>query len=151
VESVQLGAGADIVRWNLLESSGVFSVNSMYAKLSQGAAISHFKYIWAAKLPLKTKIFTWQLALNRLPTRSFIASRFGPTLGRCALCGAVEDVNHIFFSCSLAKFIWSLVHQLLGCNWSPANFPQFFAIVDSLLGRQRRVVWILFAAQSWAR
>jgi hypothetical protein len=37
VDSVQLGVGSVIVRWNL-EPSGVFSVKLMYAKLSQGAA-----------------------------------------------------------------------------------------------------------------
>jgi hypothetical protein len=104
----------------------------------------------AAKLPLKIKIFTKQLVLNHLPTNSLIAAWHGPRLGRCALCGALEDVNHIFFTCSLAKFMWSVVRQLLGCNWSPANFPQLYAITASLLGRHRRVVWSLFAAQSWA-
>jgi hypothetical protein len=147
VEMVQLGEGTDTVRWNL-EPSGVFSVKSMYAKLSQGALVAHFKDVWAAKLPLKIKIFTWQLVLNRLPTRSPIAARFGPTSGSCALCGAVENVNHILFTCSLAKFMWSVIRQLLGCSWSPANFPQFYAITASLLGGQRRVIWSLFAAQS---
>jgi hypothetical protein len=37
MDSTQLGVGADSVRWNL-EPSGVFSVKSMYAKLSQGAS-----------------------------------------------------------------------------------------------------------------
>jgi hypothetical protein len=123
----------------------------MYAKFSQGALVAHFKDVWAAKLPLKKKKkFTWQLVLNRLPTRSFIAARFEPTTGNCTLCGAVEDVNHIFFTCSLAKFMWSVVRQLLRCSWSPANFPQFYTITASLLGGQWRVVWSLFAAQSWA-
>jgi hypothetical protein len=89
VDSIQLGVGADSMRWNL-EPSGVFSVKSMYAKLSQGATVAHFKDVWDAKLPLKVKLFTWQLVLNRLPTRSLIATRFGPTSGRCALCDAVE-------------------------------------------------------------
>jgi hypothetical protein len=122
----------------------------MYSKLSQGATVAHFKDVWEAKLPLKVKIFTWQLVINRLPTRSLIAARHGPSTGRCALCNATEDVNHIFFTCSLAKFMWSVVRQLFDCAWSPANFPQLYAIVANLLGGQRRVVWALFAAQSWA-
>jgi hypothetical protein len=101
--------------WDL-EPSGVFSVNPIYAKLSQGASVAHFKDMWAAKLPLKNKIFTWQLVINRLPTRSLIAARYGPGKGRCAFCGALEDVNHIFFECSLAKFICSVMRQLLGCK-----------------------------------
>jgi hypothetical protein len=42
VDTVQLGEGADSVRWNL-EPSGVFSVKPMYSKLSQGAMVAHFK------------------------------------------------------------------------------------------------------------
>jgi hypothetical protein len=38
MDSVQLREGADLVIWDL-EPSGVFSVHSMYAKLSQGAAM----------------------------------------------------------------------------------------------------------------
>jgi hypothetical protein len=61
-----------------------------------------------------------------------------------------SSANHIIFACSLARFMWSVVRHLLGCNWSPANFPQFFAIVDNFMGSHRRMVWTLFAAQSWA-
>jgi hypothetical protein len=135
IDSTQLGVGPDVVRWTL-DPSGVFTVKSMYSKLSQGATIAHFKDVWEAKLPLKVKIFTWQLVINRLPTRSLIAARHGPSTGRCALCVAIEDVNHIFFTCSLAKFMWSVVRQLFDCAWSPANFPQFYAIVANQLGGQ---------------
>jgi hypothetical protein len=33
----------------------------MFAKISEGAMVAHFKDVWAAKLPLKVKIFTWQI------------------------------------------------------------------------------------------
>jgi hypothetical protein len=102
--------------------------------------------IWAAKLPLKIRIFTWQLALNCLPSS---AARHGPGTGRCSLCGEVEDASHIFFNRSLVKFMLSVSRQLLRCNWSPTNFPQFYSLVSSLLGRHRRTVWALFAAQFW--
>jgi hypothetical protein len=46
--------------------------------------------------------------------------------------------------------MWSVVQQLLGYNWSPANFPQLYSLISTLLGRHRRMVWALFAAQSWA-
>jgi hypothetical protein len=149
MDVTQLGVGPDAVRWTL-DPSGVFTVKSMYSKLSQGASVAHFKDVWDAKLPLKVKIFTSQLVINKLPTRSLIAAILGPSMGRCALCDAIEDVNHIFITCSLAKFMWSFIRQLLDCAWSPANFPQFSAIVANLLGGQQRVIWALFAAQSWA-
>jgi hypothetical protein len=144
-----LSTGQDRVSWSL-ESNGQFSVNLIYCKLVQGASAAHFKLIWAARIPLKIRIFSWQLVLDRLPTALQLQSRHGPSNGNCALCGLPEDASHIFFLCSMAKFAWSLTRQLLGCSWCPSNFPQFFAIVSSYLGQSRRLFWILFVAQSWA-
>jgi hypothetical protein len=125
-------------------------VQSLYAKLSQGASVAYHKDVWTAKVPLKIKIFAWQLILDRLPSSQQIATRHGPASGNCALCGQVEDAGHIFFSCSLARFAWSAIRQILYCNWNPGNFPQFHAILSSLAGRARRLFWFLFLAQSWA-
>jgi hypothetical protein len=84
LDSTHLGEGSDKIGWSL-ELSSIFLVNSMYAKLSQGASAAHFKDILAAKL-----IFTWQLAQLRL-TVSLLARNFGETraLDRkvCALWG----------------------------------------------------------------
>jgi hypothetical protein len=46
--------------------------------------------------------------------------------------------------------MWSVVRQLLECRWSPTSFAQFFAIASSFSGRPCRLIWTLFAAQSWA-
>ena len=69
--------------------------------------------------------------------------------GACALYVDAEDASHIFFTCALAKLGWSVIRSLLGCGWCPANFPQFFAIHQSLLGHQRRVSWVLFSSLCW--
>jgi hypothetical protein len=149
VQPSTLSTSKDKVVWHL-EPSGVFSVQSLYAKLSQGATVAHHKDVWSAKVPLKIKIFAWQLIIDRLPSSQQIATRHGPASGNCALCGQMEDAGHIFFSCSLARFAWSAVRQILSCDWNPGNFPQFHAILSSLAGRARRLVWNLFLAQSWA-
>jgi hypothetical protein len=106
--NTQLYTKADKISWTL-ERSGEYLVSSMYLALSQGASVVHFRDMWAAKLPLKIRIFTWQLTLNRLPTREVLAHRRGPSDGRCALCGAIESASHLFFNCYLAKFVWSVV------------------------------------------
>jgi hypothetical protein len=76
----------------------------MYAKLSQGTMVAHFKDMWEVKVPLKIKISDWQLALDKLPPGQQIAICNGPSNGLCTFCGSIEDVNHIFFSCSSAIF-----------------------------------------------
>jgi hypothetical protein len=149
IEATVLSEGQDRVSWRL-ESDGVFFVKSMYARLSQGATLAHFKDVWAAKVPLKICIFSLQLVLDRLPPSANILSRHGPGNGNCALCGERETADHIFFTCSLAMFSWSVTRQILGCSWCPASFPQFFAIIFNFTGRARRTIWCLFLAQSWA-
>nr|XP_051221415.1 uncharacterized mitochondrial protein AtMg00310-like [Lolium perenne] len=47
IESTELTAGQDEVRWDL-EQFGRFTVISMYTKLSAGVSIAHFKDVWAA-------------------------------------------------------------------------------------------------------
>jgi hypothetical protein len=110
-------AGQDRVSW-ALEPSGKFSVNSMYYYLLQGAAWPCARFIWKACLPLKIKIFTWQLAINCLPSSEQINHRHGPTEGFCVLCGQVESADHIFFSCGFAAFMWSGVRAMLQVTWN---------------------------------
>jgi hypothetical protein len=141
--------GEDVVLWSLDKSRG-FTVSSLYAKLSEGVGTAVAIDIWKAKIPLKIRIFSWQLILDRLPSSKLIAERNGPASGLCALCGSCEDASHIFFTCPLARFAWSVLRQLLGCRWSPANFAQFFALIANIAGGPRRVIWMLFLAQAWA-
>ena len=122
----------------------------MYKKLSQGATVAHFQEVWKARIPLKIRIFSWQLILDRLPSGTQLATRQGPSDGKCALCGQVEDATHIFFKCSMAVFMWSVVRQVLGRTWCPQNFAHFFALLSSFSGRTRRLIWLLFLAQAWA-
>jgi hypothetical protein len=58
VADVSLEGGADQVAWHLNESR-IFSVKSMYTKLSQGATVVYHKDLWSAAVPLKIKIFSW--------------------------------------------------------------------------------------------
>ena len=149
LDDVVLQEGPDLISW-ALEPSGSYSVASMYRAISKGASVAFGRDIWGARLPLKIKVFTWQLALDRLPAGKQLAERRGPSNGRCATCGEVEDATHIFFSCALAKLGWSVVRRLLGCNWSPANFPQFHAYIQQLLGQRRRLTWVLVSVLFWA-
>jgi hypothetical protein len=108
------------------------------------------QFIWKACLPLKIKIFTWQLAINCLPSSEQINHRHGPTDMFCVLCGQIESADHIFFSCGFAAFMWSGVRAMLQVTWNPTSFAQFFRIISELSPGHGRAVWILFVAQSWA-
>jgi hypothetical protein len=96
--------GEDIISLSL-DTLGTYSTNSMYLRLLQGEAVSHFKDVWCTRVPPKIKV---PLATD---LREQVAKRQGPSDGNCALCGEIEDCSHIFFGCSLAKFMWARVRE----------------------------------------
>jgi hypothetical protein len=57
----------DRVSWHL-NATDLYSIQSVYEKLSQGASVAYHKDVWDAKVPLKTKFFAWLLILDRLPS-----------------------------------------------------------------------------------
>jgi hypothetical protein len=146
---VDLSSTEDSVRWDL-EPNGRFSVSSLYRKINQGPSLPHEAILWSAKLPLKIKIFLWQMARGRLPSNEQINRRHGASNGRCALCGRIESVDHIFFTCDLAAFAWSGIREAFGVQWNPRTFHEFFAIVTNLSSSFKQAIWLLFTAQSWA-
>ena len=89
------------------------------------------------------------MIIDRLPSGVQLANRHGLSDGNCALYGKEEDATHIFFSCSLAKFAWSVMRTVLGRNWCPTNSAQFYAILPHFSGHPHRLLWVLFVTQSW--
>ncbi|GJR05897.1 RNA-directed DNA polymerase, eukaryota [Tanacetum coccineum] len=85
---------------------------------------------WVNVVPIKVNIFAWKLALDRLPTRANLALRdvvSDPLL--CPICEShVEDSSHLFFNCSLAKDVMSLV-----CHWWDVGVPNFTSYAEWLV------------------
>jgi hypothetical protein len=74
------------------------------------------KRVWESYAPTKVVIFSWQLLLERLPTRGNLFRR-GLLQSRaqslCAWCNSdVETEVHLFMTCSVA--VWSAIHSWLG-------------------------------------
>ena len=141
--------GPDRLIW-ALEPSGRFSVSLLYRKLCEGTPRKHFCEIWRVAAPWKIKVFLWQLIRKRLPSNDNIRHRHGPSNGRCALCGEFEDTNHIFFTCPLAKFMWSAMRELLQCDWNPACFPDVYRELRRYMGQPKRILWSCCAALVWS-
>jgi mannosylglycoprotein endo-beta-mannosidase len=149
VEDIELEDREDHISWDW-EQAGCYSSRSMYRELCKKPEVQITKYIWNYAVPPKIKIFTWQLVRGRLPSNDHILNKHGPSDGRCALCGEWETADHIFFQCPLAQFLWSGVREMLSVSWNPYSRMDWFIILDSLGERSKRLMWIFFAAQSWA-
>jgi hypothetical protein len=67
VEDIELEDVPTMISWRLAPS-GKFSTKSLYLALYKAPEVPLTKLIWSYQLPLKIKIFTWQLARGRLPS-----------------------------------------------------------------------------------
>jgi hypothetical protein len=70
-------------------------------------------------VPLKVNLFVWRLFKNRLPTKDNLYRRnaIGESQLMCAaLCGDIEDRDHLFFRCDVYGRIWLLVSNWLGID-----------------------------------
>jgi hypothetical protein len=89
------------------DPSGIFYVSLVYRTLLRGLTLPWTIPLWKARLPLKTKIFVWQLPQDHLSSLVEVAKRHG--LG--AVCG------HYMGSLSQEPILCSLVSQIVFC-WS---------------------------------
>jgi hypothetical protein len=116
LEGVVLSQETDSAKW-CLEKSGEFSTSSLYNALTfPGMDNKWMRNIWAACLPLKIKMFLWQVCNDKVQSAEQLAKKNwkGPT--ECKLCGRLESAEHIFLQCVLAKFCWSVFRDVLECG-----------------------------------
>ena len=148
LDEVDLTPQKDSVYW-ALEANGTYSSHSMYLKLCQGPEFQAAADVWKATVPLKIKIFIWQLIRGRLPSNDQLLKRKGPSDGKCCMCSQPENATHIFFECVLAKFLWSGLRSMLSVTWNPANFRHWFNISQGFRGHTRIVLCLLFSSLWW--
>ena len=122
---------------------------SLYGKLCADPSNVIQTGLWNAKVPVKVRIFLWQLATGRLPTNDQLLIRHGPSNGQCALCQQGEDADHIFFKCALAEFVWSGLRDMFNTSWHPRCYPDLEQILGTFKGKRGRVLRV-FAAVCWA-
>ena len=138
----------DSVSW-ALSPSKCFTVRSAYRALFRGPVLAWTSHLWKAPMPLKIKIFTWQLLRDRLPSGVEVVKRFGPGDGSCPLCAVPESGTHILFSCPAARFLWSFLAEALGPEWQAQDLAEFLEVQANRTGKRRRLFWVVFAAMTW--
>jgi hypothetical protein len=60
------------------------------------------------KLPLKIKIFLWYFGGNVILTKDNLANRRWKDSMKCSFCDQIENIQHLFFDCYLARNIWRI-------------------------------------------
>lgn len=89
------------------------------------------------KLPAKIKIFLWLLLWKRILTKDNLKKRGWLGDHSCMFCAGDESIDHLFFGCSLARFVWG-VFQIA---FDFVNIPT--SLVDLTIAK------ILLAAIFW--
>lgn len=99
------------------------------------------KKIWSIQTVPKMKAFIWKAVSDAIPVVDLTAKRGISIDTRCQICGQEgESVNHVLFSCSLARQIWAMscfpcpaggfdIHYLLRsskCSLIPLDIRRLF-------------------------
>jgi hypothetical protein len=120
--NVQLTNGKDEFRWNLHEN-GKFSVASMYnALILSDLLVYDNKKIWKMKIPLKNNFFAWYLRRGVIVTKDNLIKRNWHGSSSCVFCTRDETIKHLFFQCSFACSIWSVIQVASGL-YTPISMP----------------------------
>jgi hypothetical protein len=126
LESVTLTEEDDVWRW-LPDEKGEFSVKSSYCYLveeleaageEEVGLVNVLSHIWESPAPSKIIAFSWQLLLDRIPTRTNLEKRGMLPVGapwECLGCvGMCENSTHLFLHCPCAMWVWGEIFKWIG-------------------------------------
>jgi hypothetical protein len=164
--SVRLSEVED--RWSWKPGSeDVFSVKSAYGfldySLNPRLPMSTlekfvFKFIWKSGVPSKVSALSWQVLLNRVPTRENLRHRgvIGGDDSRCPFCNeAVESTCHLFLHCDFTASIWYAIMRWFGVvAVIPPTVPMSFAVMVGCGSNKKRrkglaILWLAFIWVVW--
>ena len=110
--------GKDQPQW-MLTADRQFSVRSLYHSLVKIDVGFPHKYLWKIKIPAKIKMFLWLIARKSVATKENLIKKGWKEKQGCVYCGQNETIDHLFFTCSAAKLLWSLIKCSFNLKTSP--------------------------------
>ena len=111
LSSVSLNPSSDKFVWDG-HKNGIFLVQSMYHLLMYNPSNNRNKMIWKLKIPLKIKVFLWNLGRGAILTKDNLARRRWKGSLTCCFCNRNESIQHLFY-CYIAKNIWRIIYFAL--------------------------------------
>ena len=121
LEGVRISSDTDQIKW-VHEKSGCFTTRSMYRLMTyRGVVNKRMLKLWKSRLSMKLKVFIWLATQDRLQAGLALKKKKWKGCPKCILCGVPEDVNHIFFGCVSAQFVWISFKEALGWEKIPSS------------------------------
>jgi hypothetical protein len=97
LEGLELSDSKDVVKWDL-EKTEIYSTSSLYNELTfTGFHNRWLLCTWKTNIPLKIRIFLWQVINDKIQSAEQLKIRNWPGPVECKLCGQTETTNHVFF------------------------------------------------------
>ncbi|KAK2397838.1 hypothetical protein QL285_059374 [Trifolium repens] len=117
-----------------------------------------FKFIWKSGVPSKVSALSWQVLLDKIPTRENLRRRniLSMVNSRCVFCDlAVESTSHLFLHCGFSAEVWYALSRWLGVVLvlPPCISMSYAIFVGCGSNRKRRkcfsLIWLAFIWVLW--
>jgi hypothetical protein len=137
--------------WLTFEKSGEFSRATFYKELTFPCVVNGWMMnIWYACLPLKIRMFPWQICNDKIQSVEWLEKRnwVGPI--ECMLCGKIWSTEHIFLQCAVASFCWNVVRDALEWpNQLVCMEDLWFKLIEGSNNKNRNFIF-LFVCLAWS-
>jgi hypothetical protein len=130
--------------------NGQYTTKSVYDHLTKDDNGKDFQHIWKAKIPYKIKNFAWLMENNAVLTKDNMIRRKWKGNPKCLFCDQNENLEHLFFQCSIARCVWGIVGTCLGATNIPGSIEQYKEWIQNLLPTGKNVHQFGFSAIYWA-
>jgi hypothetical protein len=122
----------------------------MYHLLMYNPNNNRNKMIWKLKIPLKIKVFLWNLGRGAILTKDNLAKRRWKGSLTCCFCNRNESIHHLFFDCYIAKNIWRIIYLALKIEM-PVNINHIIESWASNCGLvYKKLLFIGISALFWS-
>jgi hypothetical protein len=100
-----------VVAWNLYHSICVLVLRRCKQPIEIVLGL-FFSSIWDIKIPPRVQYFLWLISKNKLLTRDNLSKRRKVEDPTCLFCNERESIQHLFFSCAIAKQLWHVLSKI---------------------------------------
>jgi hypothetical protein len=106
--------------------------------------------IWQAGLPLKIKIFLWQVCNDKIQSAEQLRMRNWKGPLECKLCGSVESAEHLFLQCVVASYSWNILRDALDWPNRPVCIEDIWDKLIEGSRRKNKNFIFLFGCLAWS-
>jgi hypothetical protein len=103
-----------------------------------------------SQAPKKLKVFMWLVEQNAILTKDNLLKKKWQGSPDCYMCGEPESMDHLFFSCPVAKVTWGVIAVCFGQTTRPNSYAQFWDWIRTALPGSDPMWMFGLAAICWA-